>query len=210
MFPRFAKCFPLTVNAMETYWSTPVLAFYQFKMRWFASLALEQPEQNLFFDLGNSAYAVEGEEFERDHAMLPDAWKELYRWFWSFGITSDDQLSLYWTNTPFSFSSRLDLISYQKHFGGKRAAAIAFERNIGTDQLRCWLVTDAGDALWLDEQRCDKAIYHVHRGDYGNAFVLSDPGATLDRYMAHVIAGARPDDFDFRENGLRISRPTPT
>jgi hypothetical protein len=141
---------------------------------------------------------VEGAEFESYVAMLPSSWKELYRWFWSFNITDMQVPSVFWRNTPVSYASRLRLADWAKMFKGGSAKAKAFAKQVESVELRGWLVTDAGDSLWLDEQRCDRVVYHVHGGAFDEAAVLEDSRGTLDRYLAHVVSGGSPAEFDFR------------
>lgn len=199
MFPQFARRMPLTTDRMEAFWSPPLLAFRQFRTKWLATLALEQATRNLFFDLAASSFDVEGPEFDKSHAMLPDGWKELYRWFWSFGITEDDFLGLYWKNTPFSYTSRLNGNSYRSKYGSGQGPQV-LEEKVESNQLYCWLITDAGDTLWLDELRCDQKVYHVALDRFDEAITLSDPDFSMDAYLAHVVSGLSPSTFDFRRS----------
>ena len=66
-------------------------------------------------------------------------------------------------------------------------------------KMRCWMVTDAGDSLWLDEEGCDHKVYHVKSSDFKNYYVLPNPEAKLDQYLAHYVSGAKPADFDWRK-----------
>lgn len=198
MLPAFAENFPLTAQAMRTHWPLPVLAFYEYAFTPHGSLVLEGADRNLFFDLGNVALPTEGADFESYVAMLPPPWKELYRWFWSFTITVDVTPSLYWRNTPVSYASRLRLRDWARLFKGGTAKAKRFERRVRSLELRGWLATDADDTLWLDERRCDHLVYHVRGGAFDDAVVLADPSRKLDQYLAHVVSGGRPADFDFR------------
>ncbi len=198
MFPRFASRMPMTVNRMEAHWSRPILLFRQFRTKWVAALALEGPQLNLFFDLCPIALKTDGSDFETSHSMLPEGWKELYRSFWSFGITSDDLLGLHWKNTPFSYSSRLTVGNYSAGRTADSQGPLILEQELGSNQLVCWLATDAGDTLWLDESRCDKKVYHVSDDRFDEAKVLSDPNTSLDHYLAHTVSGYPSSGFNFR------------
>lgn len=209
-FSKFSAAFPLTAAAMDTHWGLPVLLGQRFRMRWQLSLALRQPQQTLFFDLGNVSYEAEGEQFEAETSMLPQSWKELYRFFWSFGVTDKSLLGLHWINTPFSWSSRLDPASYSKRFGGSPRSAKQFQHRQDSSQLRCWLATSAGDALWLDELKCDRRVLHVKSGNYEDAVVIAAPGEALDRYLGYYLSGGEPANFDFRSGSqLAPSQETP-
>jgi len=181
---------------MEGHWPKPVLVFKQVMTDWLGKLVLEGTALNLFFDIGNALSDTDGPEFERSHAMLPNRWKELYRWFWSFGITRESYLGLQWKNTPLTYGSRLDLKEYVKYFDGEIKKAIEFEKHVGSALLRCWMVTDTGDSLWLDEFRCDKKVYFIPKGKYEQAMALPDPEDKLDSYLAHVVSGGAPGDFN--------------
>lgn len=199
MFPEFAAAFPATAAAMGEAWPRPVLGFYEFRTRWFATLALEGTERNLYFDLGNALYPTEGPDFDVELGMLPVPWRELYRFFWSFSITAEPLPGLRWLNTPFSLASRLDLEQYVEQSGAAPQGAKAFARQVGSQELRCWLATEAGDSLWLDEQRNDRKVYHARGNDLATAVILEDASATLDRYLAHVVAGKPISAFAFRD-----------
>lgn len=199
MFPAFAATFPLCVAAMKQYWAAPKLVTVRVVQNWIASIVLEGPEtKNIQIKLQHVEAEVEGEDFERPHRMLPQAWKELYRWFESFGEQDYPLGAGGWINTPFHYSGRLDPEQYRQRIGAKKADIRAFEKAIDSNKLRCWLLTDAGDTLWLDEQRCDHKVYHLKNGNFKDIAVLSQPAQTLDAYLAHVLAGRSPGDFDFR------------
>lgn len=207
MFPTFAKEFPLTVGVMEACWSKPILTFNKGSKFWLAFLLLEQSEVNLYFDLIIPELSLEGEDFAQEHAMLPPAWRELYRWFGSFGLTERSIQPLSWINTPSIYSGRLPVEEYCQQLGISKSKARAFAKAIDSDQLMCWLRTDAGDALFLDEKRCDHKVYHVRGTALEDVYVLPDPAGTLDRYLAHYLSGKSPAQFDFRAQGYKTRQP---
>lgn len=45
--------------------------------------------------------------------------------------------------------------------GGKKADMRALEELVGSKRVNCWLLTESGDALFLDEARCDHKVYHI-------------------------------------------------
>jgi hypothetical protein len=130
--------------------------------------------------------------------MLPPAWKELYRWFDSFGIVAASVSAGDWINTPFDHGSRLELEEFRQRTGGKKTDIRAFSQKIDSKKFRCWMLTDAGDSLWLDEQRCDHRVYHVKNGRFDDIFVLPNPAATLDAYLEHVVSRGAARDFNLR------------
>lgn len=199
MFPEFARCFPLTVASMEVHWTKPRLALMD-RRSWLAFVFLEQDGLNLFF---NSPHPISADQSDYGAAilgMLPLEWIGLYRSMKSFTITSESVYSpLGWRNTP--LPSGMDIGQFSTETSTKKAKLKAFEKQLGVSQerkLRCWMFTDGYDSLWIDEQHCDKKVYHVHADAFVEAYVLPDPGATLDQYLAHVVAGGLPKDFDFR------------
>jgi len=198
IFPIFAQTFPLTVGAMEVYWPKPILTFRQGSKFWLSFLLLEREDVNLYFDLRIPEAPLDGEDYDQTHAMLPPAWRELYRWFESFGLTERSIQPLTWINTPSSYSGRMSLEEYRQKLGIGKSKARDFAKAIGSDQLMCWLRTDAGDALFLDEKHCDHKVYHVRGTALEDVYILPDPAGTLDRYLAHYLAGKAPSEFDFR------------
>lgn len=201
MFPGFAAAFPRTVAAIEREYAVPIVLFKRFQGAWIASLAAEARALNLFFDLVPVTLETEGPEFECNCAMLPARWKELYRYFWSFMLTERSYMSMDWTNSPFSYSGRLSIERYRVLRGVKKAVMRDFVKSIQASSehyLRCWLLTDAGDALFLDEGKCDGKVYHVKNNDFANYRLLDDPETVLDNYLAHYVTTQSPEAFDFR------------
>lgn len=201
MFPEFARAFPLTVMAMEAEWSVPVacLEYHHRSSVWLTSLVLERPELNLFFDLHGRDFEDEGDFYESAHAMLPKRWRELYRSFESFVITSGSVQPMGWLNTPYSYSGRLDVEELRQAVGATRAQARGLTAAVGSDRLMCWMLTEHGDALLLDEGRCDHKVYHVRGKLLSDVVVLADGEGVLDRYLSALVASGAPKlEFDFR------------
>jgi hypothetical protein len=183
---------------MSAHWSKPVLAAKAGVRRWVVDLVLERPDQNLFFELGYEGNPSDGPDFDDEHKMLPVRWRELYRKINSFQILPHSVPSIHWHNTPFSYSSRLDLDDYCDFLGVSAARGNLLARTLHSKHLRVWLVTDGRDALILDEQRCDGRVYHVRGDDFEDLHAVSNPGEKLDAYLAHVVSGGLPQDFEFR------------
>ena len=200
MFSEFSKAFPLTVMAMEKFWSKPIACFEKRLATgsWLTVLLLEKSNLNLFFDLRSNDYPLYGSEYDNAHAMLPGKWRELYRAFESFGIVEGSVKPMRWCNTPFCYSGRLTIEEYRRRTGSSKSGVQRFVREVGTDQLMCWLLTEAGDALFLDEARCDQKVYHVRDSAFDDVAVLRNPDVVMDRYLAHYVAGRNPAEFDFR------------
>ncbi|NWB95778.1 hypothetical protein HX882_07760 [Pseudomonas gingeri] len=198
MFPDFRKSLPLTTAAIEAEWPVPMATFKKFLGIWLCSLVSEKPDTNLFFGLCTVTEPTDGPVYELEHAMLPSSWKENYRFFDSFTISTDSVAPTGWLNTPFNYASRMTLDSYRSYVGAKKTDARRFQETIGSNQLICWLLTDGGDALFLDELRCDQKVYHIKNANFQDFCVLKNPNVTLDMYMAHVVSGNPPADFDFR------------
>lgn len=167
---------------------------------WLTNLFLEQDARNLFFD---DPYPIYADEPYFETGMLPPAWLGLYRSMSSFVITERSYYSpLGWLNTP--LPRALDTDEYCKQTDSTKAAVRAFEKRLEVTMpgaLRCWLLTDAQDSLWIDQQHNDRKVYHVRAGAFSEARVLPDPDKSLDEYLALVVAGGRPEEFDFRTLG---------
>lgn len=201
IFPGFAAAFPRTVAAIEREYAVPIVLFESYRGIWIASLAAEGQALNLFFYLAPETLATEGPTFERNCGMLPPRWKELYRYFWSFMLTERSYHPNDWTNSPFSYSGRLSIERYRVLRGVKKAVMRDFVKSIQASSehyLRCWLLTDAGDALFLDEGKCDGKVYHVKNDDFADYRSLEDPETVLDHYLAHYVTTQSPEGFDFR------------
>lgn len=205
LYPEFAAAFPLTITAMQQHYGPPLLALATVAMCWIHKFLLEGAENNLIFDSIGPGLWTSGPEFDQFHAMLPIPWVELYRWFNSFGITQRSNIGTGHFNTPTGYSARLDPLQirylYVRH-GIKIAKREIdqFVRRMDSGELLCWLYTEAGDTLWIDEQRLDRKVYHARAQKLSDVVELPDPGGTLDRYLAHVVAAGKPADFDFRKD----------
>jgi hypothetical protein len=202
MFPGFVRAFPVTADAMQKYWPNPIIVCERPTDRWLFKIVLAREDLNLFFDAVTDNNDIDGEDFDREVEILPTRWIELYRWFFSFCITERAYFSMDWINTPFTWASRQRLENYVKdHLELKSSAVRDVEKRLGIrhEYFKCWLYTDAGDALFIDEFKRDKKVYHVRNNDLTDIVVLPDPEETLDRYLAHVVAGGAPRDFDFRK-----------
>lgn len=203
MFPEFAKCFPLTVTAMEKCWPKPKLAVSDGR-DWLTWVFLENQSLNLFFNgpVLLPTYDEHPEWLENHFGHLPQRWLGLYHSMSSFVITPESIYSpLGWRNTPLPNGMRIDTFSTETNT--KKSKLKAFAKQIGAASemsLRCYLLTDAHDSLWVvDDPRRDKKIYHVKADRFEEAYVLPDPESLLDEYLAHVVAGGEPKDFDFRK-----------
>ncbi len=200
IFPAFSEAFPLTVSSMELHWPVPLIACEQVYGEWLVTMAMEKENLNLFFNLTIASVDVEGLNFEKSHSMLPIKWRELYRWFWSFCITQSSSRPLSWRNTPFSYAARLSLEEFRQAIGAKKLWARAFEEiaAAGKADLNCWMWTEAGDALFLNESARDQKVYHLHKDDLYDVRLLQNPEVVLDRYLAHIVEGRPVGDFSFR------------
>lgn len=198
VIPELAKAFPLTVAAMEAHWPRPVAVFDRVIGTWLWYLVLVRNDLNLFFSFHIFGTPIDGPDYELAHSMLPPRWRELYRRLDSFLITDDSVVPIGWRKTPFPYSARLTLEEYRQQIGGKKSATREFEKRIGSDRLMCWLWTESGDALFLDEKRCDQKVYHVKGMAFSDMTVLEQPEDILDRYLAHIVSGQSANDFLFR------------
>lgn len=198
MFPEFANAFPLTMLAMEAYWPLqPKLTLHKSyaSKNWLHKFVLEREDLNLFFI---EEWDPSSERFDQYHMMLPTKWKELYRWFDSFSIRENSMGGFVSSNTPFDYSSRLDIDDFCAQYRTKKSELKKFASSIASKKIRCWMVTEAKDSLWLDEDHCDHKVYHVKNHNFNDVYVLPTPEETLDKYLAHYVSGGNPADFDFR------------
>lgn len=201
MFPRFASAFPDTLKVMECDYSVPIVLFRKAMNIYIPSLVSEGESVNVFFDLVPLPVETEGPDFEESCVMLPPRWKELYRYFWSFEVTEGSKKSMNWMNTPFSYSGRLTIERYRVLRGVKQSVIRDFVLRTEAESLHsmyCWLLTDSGDALFIDEGKCDGKVYHVKNDDFSDYSMLGDPESVLDQYLAHYLKSRSSSDFDFR------------
>ncbi|WP_353631296.1 hypothetical protein ABVN18_15720 [Pseudomonas canadensis] len=202
MFGDFAVAFPLTAHAIDEQWPPPVAAFKKGVRLWLPSLVCQGLEKNLFFNLTFVNEATSGQQYDVEHAMLPLKWRELYRLFNSFVVTDSSVQPTDWLNTPFDYASRLTLDRYRILVGGKKADMRALEEKIGSKQLRCWLLTESGDALFLDEARCDHKVYHIKNGEFYDCHLLMQADEVLDKYLAGYVSNDGVVGFNFRSGEI--------
>ncbi len=200
MFPEFTAKFPHTANAMEQHWPTPKLYGSNFMDDIQATIGMVRSDANLFFKCTLAVQDVTGSYFDSDVRMLPPQWVELYRWFYSFHITTSARWLLGWDNTPTSYSNRKAVPAFCqfRNLAGKVGKNWAAKNNFDEKKFKAWMWTDAGDALWLDEARCDHQVYHMRNNSFDDIVLLQNAEAVLDNYLAHIVAGGNPKDFDFR------------
>ena len=205
LYPEFSAAFPLTSAAIQHHYGPPLLALATVMLSWTHIFILEGAADNILFDSVGAGIDTSGPDFDQHRAMLPLPWVELYRWFNSFSITPLAMAGGGHFNTPSGYSSRLDAqeIRYlyvRKGIKIAKREVDQFLRRMDSDEMMCWLYTEAGDTLWIDEQRLDRKVYHARAQKLSDVMELPDPGGTLDRYMAHVVAAGKPADFDFRRD----------
>jgi len=202
LFPLFKEAFPLTVAAMEMYWPAPIAAFENYRQHWLIDFVCEHDNLNLYFALRYKVEDTFGPDFDQSHAMLPSRWVELYRYFESFVITPNSRRPLTWINTPFHYSGRREIedvfaerLNMKKRWGKQLADKLGVDHHY----FNCWLFNDNQDALFLDEKRNDHKVYHLNGRRHEDVVVLADPETKLDEYLAHVVAGGKPADFNWRD-----------
>ena len=203
LYPEFASNFPLTVAAMQRCYSPPVLILETIALRWIHMFLIEGSNDNIVFPPVSPSSSKSGAVFDGYHAMLPLPWRELYRWMDSFGITHSTAIGSGHFNTPVGLTGRLyprevHLLYAQTGIKIPKKEMNQFLLRMDSANMRCWLYTDAGDTLWIDEQRLDHKVYHARVPHLSDVAELANPGGTLDRYMAHVVGGGPSKDFDFR------------
>ena len=203
LYPEFARDFPQTAAAMERFYGPPVLALQTIRLSWIHCFILEGSKDNLVFGSDIPFSPKSGASFDLYHDMLPISWLELYRWMDSFGITQRPIVGPSHFNTPAGLTGRLyprevHLPYAQTGIKTPKKEMNQFLLRMDSANMRCWLYTDAGDTLWIDEQRLDRKVYHARVPHLSDVAELANPGGTLDRYMAHVVGGGPSKDFDFR------------
>ena len=203
LFPLFAKAFPKTTVAIEQHWSRPVFQSTVYSWQEFSGgkIYCTQGDQTLFFNPngGNEEFLV-GDYYDDTHDMLPPRWRELYRWFNSFYIVEGREFRMDWINSMHGFANRWRAEAYAQAIDAPKSTVKALEKFIDSTKhdIKCWLYTEAGDALFLDEARKDHKVYHVNKGNIKDIAVLPNAEDKLDEYLAHYILGGAPKDFSFR------------
>jgi hypothetical protein len=199
IFPQFSNAFPKTSLVIEGKWTHPVLALKKGIREWLAYIVVKRDDKNLFFNLQPEFAEKEGKFFDEDYEMLPESWKELYRWFDSFCVTEESYAQMNWWNTPFRFSARLDLDDYEKGSRASRKQTEEFAKKIGCkrEHLRCFLLTENEDALFVNEKTCDGKVFHVKGKEMNTVTELLDPKSTLDNFLSFFLSGSPPSNYQF-------------
>jgi len=199
LFPEFSRVFGGASRAIDKLWSPPKLVLQKGLREWAAYIVVQSEAENLFFMLQPEFMEKEGELFDEDYQMLPESWKELYRWFNSFCITQKNYCPMNWWNTPFRFSARLDLDDFEQEGGLSRQDTERFVESVGLKRsgLTCFLLTENGDALFVSEEECDGRVFHVNTKDMGIVTEIKDPKSSLDQYLEHYLSGGKPEDYSF-------------
>ena len=200
MFPQFSSVFVESTKSIEESWGKPILCLKKGVRNWLEYVVVQSSDRNLFFDLQPCFTDKKGVIFDEDYEMLPEGWKEIYRWFNSFSITELGYSPMEWWITPFRYEARLDLADYEKGSGASRQQTINFAKELGCkrDKLRCWLLTETGDALFINEDRCDRKVYHVNGADLEDFKEIDDPVKRLDEYLSHLFSGSKEKGFNWR------------
>ena len=200
VFPRFAQAFPRAAATLESHWGTPRMNGIDMG-EWLIYLVCEKSDRNLTFDTVSGYLRLYAEPyFDPEHSMLPLRWVELYRHLDSFSLQAHDDSPFMNGGMPSAYAKRIS-IPEAIGYGMPRRGAKAFAKAIGADPqwLHCWLLTDAGDTLWIDEEKRDRRVWHVHRDRPADHAEIVDPGDVMDSYLAWRFAGGEARDFDFRQ-----------
>ncbi|WP_227815305.1 hypothetical protein [Nitrogeniibacter aestuarii] len=198
IFPAFAREFERSAQVIEGSWGEPFLAMEKGGLEWVAYIVVQNGPSNLYFLIQPEFIDKEGGVFEESHSMLPESWKELYRWFDSLCLTRERFCPVDWLNTPLRYASRLNFNEFEKEFGAiKKNSLKNFFKSFGCvkETLVCWMMTDSGDALFLNEDSCNGEVLHVPNSNFENAMYLRDPKEALDSYLAHLLSGGAPAHF---------------
>ncbi len=195
-----ALAFPLTFLRIDQLWGQLRLHLTSVNDLWLYQPVLQKGELNLFFGWQAFRSQILDETFEEDHAMLPNRWRELYRNINSFSVTSYPLHHLGWKNTPFGYEGRMRIpeFCHQSSIKPTLVKKMTKRYAIAEAKVACWLWSDSGDSLWIDEGRCDQKVYHVVGSAFEDAQPLDDPEEALDAYLAHVVGGGDPKLFNFR------------
>lgn len=200
VFPRFARAFPRATAALERHWDAPRMNAIHM-VSWLVYLVCEQPDRNLTFDTVSGHRKIYAEPyFEPEHSMLLSRWVELYRHFNSFSLLAHGDSPFVNGGMPCQYAKRLSILEAIRQ-GMPRRDAKMFAKAIGSNPqwLRCWLLTEAGDTLWIDEEKRDQRVWHIHRERPQDYAEIEDPGEVMDSYLAWRFAGGDSRNFDFRK-----------
>lgn len=197
MFPQFSQVFTKTSQVIENNWTDPKLVLKKGIREWLSFIVVQTDSSNLFFSLQPEFMDKEGQLFDEDYIMLPESWRELYRWFNSFCVTDKSYCLMDWWNTPFRYEARLSLDQYEEGSNVSKAQTEKFSEAVGCkrEMLRCWLLTENEDALFINEEKCDGKVFHVKGNHLDVITEISDPKNKLDEYLAHYLSGMNPDSF---------------
>ena len=200
VFPKFARAFPQAAAVLEADWGRPRMNAIEMQ-DWLVYLVCEKPDRNLTFDTVSGHLKIYAEPyFEPEHAMLPSRWVEFYRHFNSFSLQALDDSPFVNGGMPSPYEKRVSILE-AIGYGMPRRGAKAFAKAIDSDPkwLNCWLLTEAGDTLWIDEEKRDQRVWHIHRERPQDYAEIEDPGEVMDSYLAWRFAGGDSRNFDFRK-----------
>ncbi len=199
IFPEFSKVFPKACSVIEKEWSNPVLALKKGMREWLAFIVVHKENKKIFFHLQPKFADKEGKLFDEDYEMLPESWKELYRWFDSFCVTTESYAQMNWWNTPFRFSGRLNLDDYEQGSGSSRKQTEAFAKGLKCkrEDLICLFLTENEDALFINENSCDGKVFHVNGKNMNVVTEINDPRKSLDDYLSFFLSGGSPLTYHF-------------
>ncbi|WPO97584.1 hypothetical protein SFA35_12975 [Pseudomonas sp. HR96] len=198
MFPGFSGEFPLATAVIENHWEKPVLAFRNVTSTWLPFLIAVSADRNIFFKIKSKRLPTEGLSFDESHYMLPEGWLESYRSFESFYVTEGSRMPISWKDTPTSYAGRLSIEQYCRELGVSFKSAKAFKKAHPSSILECWLITKAGDGLFINAMSKERKALHIRNGNFDDIYVLEHPTHTLDRYLEHYLL-RNPGTFDFRD-----------
>jgi hypothetical protein len=206
VLPDLKRGFPLTVGALCQHWDKPVAYVKKGERDYMFGIILFQDARAIVTLPGPLEYADYHDEYFEDGAcMLPQRWRDLYRGIDSFCVDPESPFQSDWLNTPFAFSSRKEIGTFIGYHNKPEKLVKELAARLGDkkDKVRCWMMTDAGDALFINETRNEasdiKRVYHVHIQNPTDVHELADPETTLDQYLAHYVSGGSPASFDFRK-----------
>lgn len=200
LLPTVAASFPMLAKVLDEQWTLPKLGLQRTgRGNWLMDIVIQNSSRTCYFSVEPN-FMDDLDDFDSYYRPLPDFWKELYRGIESFHVTEKVGPEFRYWNTPFRGSARLDLDDYADGSGASKSQVKAFAKKVRCryDALRCWLLTENEDALFLDEEHCDHKVYHVCGKNLDDIYVLPDAQKTLDAYFAHFLSGGKPEDFDFR------------
>lgn len=206
LFPQFAAAFPASTQAIDTNFHNLVLIyrFSETRDKWYQRSVVEGEDRNLVFDIHGLHTPPDRKNFDENLGMLPTPWRELYRWFSSFGIQSPDSLDRFAHVFPTPVHGRMDMEQFlaikdiyfsesipvddevAAEFVDKIASAHCFP-NGRLGEVRCWCLCRDGDSLWIADQDLQQNVYLVPQFNFAEPSVMNNPTEYLDQYMATVL-----------------------